>query len=95
MVVGVLNVTLYIGGMNSLKEKRSVIKSMLTKIRTKFNVSAAETGMHDQWNKCEMGFSCVSNDSSHVESIISNIIRFIDFDPRVEITDSYCETIHI
>lgn len=95
MVVGALNLTLYIGGMKSLKDKRSVIKSLLAKIKLKLNVSAAETGRQDEWNKCELGFSCVSNESSHADSILSSVIKYIDNDGRVEIIDSYSETIHI
>ncbi len=95
MVVGVLVITLHIGGMTSLKDKRSVIKSILAKIKVKFNASAAETGRQDEWNNCEMGFSCVSNEASHADSMLSSIIDFIEADPRVEITDVYSETIHV
>lgn len=95
MVVGVLKITLYIGGMKSLKDKRSVIKSLLSKIRSKLNVSAAETGLQDEWNKCELGFSCVTNETSHADSILSSVLKYIDSDVRVEIIDSYSETIHM
>ncbi|AGC68565.1 hypothetical protein Cst_c15790 [Thermoclostridium stercorarium subsp. stercorarium DSM 8532] len=95
MVVGALNLTLYIGGMKSLKDKRSVVKSLLTKVRSKLNVSAAETGRQDEWNRCELGFCCVTNEASHAESILQSVINFIDSDGRVEIIDSYSETIHI
>jgi uncharacterized protein YlxP (DUF503 family) len=94
LVVGVLSVTLRIGGMTSLKEKRRVIKSILEKIQFKFRVAAAQTGRQDEWNYCEMGFSCVSNESSHTESILSSIIRYIDNDARVEIIQSMSESIH-
>lgn len=95
MVVGTLNLTLYIGGMKSLKDKRSVIKSLLAKIRLKLNVSAAETGRQDEWNHAELGFCCVTNETSHADSILSAVIKYIDSDGRVEIVDSYSETIHI
>ncbi|NLO41103.1 MAG: DUF503 domain-containing protein [Ruminiclostridium sp.] len=95
MVVGILIITLYIGGMTSLKDKRSVIKSILAKIKAKYNVSAAETGRQDEWNKCEMGFSCVSNEASHADSMLSSVVDFIEADPRVEITNIYTETIHV
>lgn len=95
VVVGVLIITMYIGGMTSLKDKRSVIKSILAKIKAKFNVSAAETDRQDEWNNCEMGFSCVSNEAAHADSMLSSVIRFIEAEPRVEITDTYTETIHI
>ncbi len=95
MVVGILNITLHIGGMTSLKDKRSVIKSILAKIKVKFNVSAAEVGRQDDWNNCELGFSCVSNEAGHADSMLSSIIDFIEADPRVEITDASTETIHV
>lgn len=95
MVVGTLNLTLYIGGMKSLKDKRSVVKSLLSKIRSKLNVSAAETGRQDEWNKCELGFCCVTNETSHAGSILSSVIKYINSDGRVEIIESYSETIHI
>lgn len=95
MVTGILKITLYIGGMTSLKDKRSVVKSLLAKIKAKLNVSAAETGRQDEWNQCEMGFSCVSNEAAHADSMLSSVIRFIEFDARVEITNLYTETIHI
>lgn len=95
MVAGVLKLTLYIGGMKSLKDKRSVVKSLIAKIRSKLNVSAAETGLQDEWNRCELGFSCVTNETSHAESILSSVINYVDNDGRVEIIDSYSETFHI
>ncbi|MBP7175631.1 MAG: DUF503 domain-containing protein [Thermoclostridium sp.] len=95
MVVGILMITLYIGGMTSLKDKRSVIRSILAKIKAKYNVSAAETGRQDEWNNCEMGFSCVSNETSHADSMLSSVVDFIEADPRVEITNIYTETIHV
>mgnify|MGYP001341937445 CR=1 FL=1 len=94
MVAGILKLTVHIGGMTSLKDKRRVIKSILERIKTKFNVSAAETGRQDEWNVCEMGFSCVSNEASHADSMLSAIFRFIEYDARVEIVDSQSEIIH-
>jgi hypothetical protein len=94
LVTGILKLTIHIGGMTSLKDKRRVIKSLLEKIKAKFNVSAAETGRQDEWSVCEMGFSCVSNEASHADSMLSAIFRFVEFDARVEIIDSQSELIH-
>jgi uncharacterized protein YlxP (DUF503 family) len=94
LVVGVLSVTLYIGGITGLKDKRRVIKSILTKIQSKFNAAASETGRQDEWNYCEMGFSCVSNKAAHAESMLSSVMRFIDNDIRVEVIQSMSELLH-
>lgn len=95
MVVGILSVSLYIGGMTSLKDKRSVIKSILARIKAKFNVSAAETGMQDEWNRCELGFCCVSNEAAHADSMLASVLDYIESDPRVEVTQTYTETLHV
>ncbi len=95
MVVGVMRITLHISGMTSLKEKRSIIKSILTKVKTRFHVAASETDRQDEWNYCEMGFSCVTNEGPHADSILGKIVRFIESDARVEIIDIDSETIHI
>ena len=95
MVIGILKLTVRLSGMTSLKDKRRVIKSLLSKIKVKFNVSAAETGRQDEWSACEMGFSCVSNEASHADSMLSAIIRYVEFDARIEIVDSHSEIIHV
>ena len=94
MVVGILNITLYIGGMTSLKDKRSVVKSILSKVRAKFNVSAAETGRQDDWKTVKWVFLRI-NEASHADSMLASIIRFVESDPRVEITDICSETIPV
>lgn len=91
MIIGSCSVELFIYEANSLKEKRHVIKSLIGKIQSRFNVSIAEIDLNDTWRKSVIGFVCVSNDTSHVNSIISKVIRFIESDGRVEITKEEIE----
>ena len=51
MHVGTLVVTIYLGEGSSLKDKRSVVKSLVETTRQKFNVSVAEVGDLDLWRK--------------------------------------------
>ena len=53
----------------SLKEKRSVVKSVLAKARSKFSLSAAEVGDHDLLNVVEFGFCSVGTDSAKLERV--------------------------
>ena len=53
----------------SLKEKRSVVKSVLAKVRSKFSLSAAEVGDHDLLNVVEFGFCSVGTDSVKLERV--------------------------
>ena len=51
----------------SLKEKRSVVKSVLARIRNKFPFSAAEVGQHDMLNVLEIGVVGVAVERSDLE----------------------------
>lgn len=71
----------------SLKDKRMVVKSIVERIRSRFNVSVCEAADNDKWQVSDLGFSFVSNESKHNEKTIEKIINFIDNDDRVEITN--------
>ncbi len=72
---------------NSLKEKRHIIKSIIGKLQSRFNISIAEVDLNDSWKSSIIGFACVTNDTQHANQVISNVMRFIDGDSRVEIVE--------
>ncbi len=85
MIVGVLTVELFIPGSNSLKSKRSSIKSMKERIRSRFNVSVAELDHNDKWQRSSIGISIIANDRVHVEKVIGKITDLVYGDRRVEV----------
>lgn len=87
MITGTCEVRLRIYEVNSLKEKRHVIKSIIGKLQSRFNISIAETDLNDLWQSGVIGFACVSNNTAHANEIISKVVRFIEGDSRVEIID--------
>lgn len=91
MIVGVCSVELMIYESNSLKDKRHVIKSIIGKVQSRFNVSIAEVDLNDTWRSSQIGFSCVTNDSTHANQIILNVLKFIEGDGRVEIINHQIE----
>jgi hypothetical protein len=96
MVVGCLEVALLIPGAQSLKDKRSVVKRCLDRVRHRFNVAAAEVGDNDLCGRALVGFSAVANDSSLVNSILDKIIDYIEEDlvGLADINDTRFELIH-
>lgn len=86
MVIGACTLELMIYEANSLKEKRQVIKSIVERIKSRYNVSIAEVGMNDIWRTGAIGIACVSNDTVHAKKMIHNVMKFIERDGRVEIT---------
>ena len=91
--VGVLRITLYISEPQSLKDKRRIIKSLIERLKNKFNMSVAETGQLDSWNYSELSLVCVSNEAGHSDSMMASAVNFIDNQTNVEITDVQTEII--
>lgn len=87
VIIGTCTLKLLIYESNSLKDKRHVIKSIIGKIQSRFNVSIAELDLNDSWQTSIIGFACVTNDTSHANQVITNVIKFIDGDSRVEIVN--------
>lgn len=91
MIVGTCEIKLIIYESNSLKDKRHIIKSIIGKIQSRFNVSIAEVGLNDSWRTSMIGFACVTNDTVHANQIITKVLKFIDGNSRVEIIDHNIE----
>lgn len=93
MIVGLCTVELYIATAHSLKEKRSVIKSLMERIKNKFNVSIAEIDYQDSWQRAVIGIAAVSNESIHVNQTINNVVKFIENTDQYEVVDVSIEII--
>jgi hypothetical protein len=78
MVVGTLKIEFYLTDNRSLKGKRKVIRSMVDKVKSRFNVSIAEVGSNDMWQKIELGISAVGNDRRHIDSSLSHVLDFLE-----------------
>ena len=95
MVVGTLKIDLYLHDNRSLKGKRKVVRSVIDKVKHKFNVSIAEIGSNDKWQKIELGVSAVGNDRRHIDSSLDNILGFVEALYLAEIVDSRIEIFNI
>jgi uncharacterized protein YlxP (DUF503 family) len=95
MVVGVGIITLRLHDCRSLKAKRKVVKSMIGRLRNNFNLSMAEVGSNDIYQRAEIGFSLVGNDKALVNSKIDKIFNMADDLGLAEIIDTEMEIIHL
>ena len=85
MVVGVIGWELEVYGCQSLKEKRSVLKSLKDRLHNRFNISVAETGHHDLWQRAELTACVVASERRHVESVLEHADRLVSAEPRARI----------
>lgn len=91
MIIGACRVKVHIFESYSLKDKRKVIKSLVERLKSRYNISIAEIDNLDNWKTALIGFACVSNKTKHVQSVISNVLDFIENDGRLEITEENIE----
>ena len=91
MFVGACTIRLHLFETHSLKEKRHILKSIIERLKHRFNISIAEVGSFDSLQTSDIVFACVSTETEHVRKMIDNVIRFIDGDGRVEITSKDIE----
>jgi uncharacterized protein YlxP (DUF503 family) len=76
--IGVIEIELHIPASNSLKAKRSVIKSLKDRLRQTFNLAVAETDHLDKWQRSTLTAVTVSTDMLYIESLFEKIRRFVD-----------------
>ena len=95
MVVGTGKIKFRLYDINSLKEKRKIIKSMITRIKNKFNISIAETDFNDSHSWAQIGFSIVGNDSRLVNSKLDKVFNMADDMGLAQIVDTQIEIIRL
>jgi uncharacterized protein YlxP (DUF503 family) len=87
MIVGVLTIDLFLGDSGSLKDKRRILKSVIERIRNRFNVSVAEVDEQELWQRSTVGVSFVSCEQAHVHKVLASVVRFVEAQGGLVITD--------
>ena len=77
MNIGMCQIHLRLPENLSLKGKRQVLKSITSRVRSKFNVSVAEVDNHDCWQLATIGICCVSNENRHANEVLSKVVDFV------------------
>jgi uncharacterized protein YlxP (DUF503 family) len=91
IIVGLCTVELFIPESQSLKDKRQVLLSLKDRLREKFNLSVAEVGEQDLWQKAVLGLACVANEGRYVNQVCDQALNLIRSVPAVEIVQSRVE----
>ncbi|MBI5642426.1 MAG: DUF503 domain-containing protein [Deltaproteobacteria bacterium] len=94
MVAGICSISLIIHESHSLKDKRMVVKSIVEKVKNRFNVSIAEVGDNDVWQRAELGIAAVGNDRAFVNSVMDKVMNFIENLHLAEVIDQKIEIIN-
>ncbi|MBE5957105.1 MAG: DUF503 domain-containing protein [Lachnospiraceae bacterium] len=87
MNVLTLKIKIYAPWVHSLKEKRMVVKSILGKVRNKFNVSAAEVDAQDVHQTIIIGIAIIVAHQGQADSMEEEIMRFVEMNTDAEILE--------
>ena len=91
MIIGTCKIYMRAPWVNTLKEKRSVVKRIIERVKNKFNVSIAEIEDNDVHKSIVIGFACVTNSETHANSTIDNVINFVELISEADIEDVIIE----
>lgn len=82
MQVGVMSVQIYMQGIGSLKEKRHIVKSVIGRLQSRFNVSISEVEQQDSRSSAVLGLAVVSNERAFIDQQLDAILTFMRNDGR-------------
>lgn len=94
MVVGVLRLVVFVPENQSLKGKRAVLRKLKAHVANEFNVSVAEVGDQDLWQRALLGFAYVGTDEPQVDGALRKVVELVDRMGIVELGEQTIEMLH-
>jgi uncharacterized protein YlxP (DUF503 family) len=82
MIVGVMTAHLSLIGVGSLKGKRSIVKSLIGRLKSRFNISLSEVDHQDSKSVAVIGIAIISNDAQFIDRQFDSILGFMRNDGR-------------
>ena len=96
MIVGTAIFELHLPGVQSLKEKRSILKGLIARLHKTFNIACGEIALHDVWQSTSIGVAVISTTAPHAEQVIENVAKWIEHNrPDLSLVDYHLEIIHL
>jgi hypothetical protein len=87
MFIGAATLELEITDAMTLKDKRRVVKSLLDRIRLRFNVAAAEVDRQDNPRRATLAVVTVANRQDFIHRALETVVRFAEAEPRAVLCD--------
>jgi len=87
LFVGIVRIELHIPASNSLKAKRSVVRSLKDRIRTRVQAAVAEVDHQDLWQRAALGVAVVSGEHRQVGEMLQAVRRLVEGAHGAELLD--------
>ena len=91
LFVSLLTIELLIPSARSLKDKRSAVRSLKDRLRSRFNASVAEIAYHDKWQRAVIAACILGNDKRHLESDMTRVRQLCEEAQEIQITDMHLQ----
>ena len=95
MILGAALVELRVHGSQSLKTRRGVVQSIKRRVRNRFNLSIAEVGGQETWQRAVLGLSGAGSEAHVVRSELTKALDFIEALHLAEVTGSEIEIVEL
>jgi uncharacterized protein YlxP (DUF503 family) len=95
MVIAYALFDLHLPGCRGLKEKRMIVKSLKSRIRNEFEISAAEVGDQDLLQRTRLGVAVIGPDQQPLDALLQNVLQFVENNLAGELLDYRNEFIHV
>ena len=87
MIVGVMEVGIFLAEAQSLKDKRSITQSVIRRCRNIANAAVAEVDGQDLWQRASLAVAVIGGDQHHAEHQLETVLALIEREPRLEVVD--------
>lgn len=87
MIILCMKVKLRASWVHSLKEKRMVVKSIVQRLKNKFNISVSEIEEQDIHKTIVIGIAGIGANSAQCDSMMESILDFIEDNTDAEMID--------
>ena len=77
-MIATLTIHLHLPGCASLKEKRGLIKPLISRLHREFNISVAEMDLQDMWQEAMIVCAMVGNDHAFLQSALQNVAKWVE-----------------
>jgi uncharacterized protein YlxP (DUF503 family) len=95
MLVGAAVVEIHVHGSQSLKQKRGVVRSIVQRLRNRFNLSVAEVGGQDTWQRATLGLAIAGSDHTTLRRQLEKAVGFVEDLHLAEVTGSEIEIVDL
>jgi uncharacterized protein YlxP (DUF503 family) len=87
VIVAMVTIELHLPACGSLKDKRGVIKRLIARLRRDLNVSVAEVGGQDVWQRATLGIAVAAGSEVGARKIAQQVEKTVLREHRAELLD--------